>query len=299
MAAREAYAGRVLVVEDDESTALFVTRVLSRSGFDASWVCDAEQATVRMDHESFDVLLADYRLPGRSGMDLARDTRQACPAMGIAVMTSFAEGDTADEAIASGADDFLEKPLHSSNLVARMSDLVSRSRSAGRASRSPSGLGAIGSMETAPGSSPSVGDPGSPAVAESGSEEREALRDAGSPVADAEVAGDATCSRLEGADGVYRARFSALSEIEESRLTHGCEGWRDAFSRGEAGAIDRDLLARVAHPAMSYLVAQRLLLQRAVAPILMWASGAPAISIGSNAGIVAAPVTSPDWSITG
>jgi hypothetical protein len=153
-------------------------------------------------------------------------------------------------------------------------------------------------MESAPEPSTSVEDSGSPAVAEGGSGERTAMRDAGSHRGDAEVVGDPMRSRLEGADGVPRARLSAMSDAE---VSHGsdCEGWWDACSRGEVTGLDRDLLARVAHPAMSYLAAQSLLVQRAIVPVIMWASGAPAVSIGSNAGIVTAPVTRPDWSIAG
>ncbi|HEV8065955.1 MAG TPA: response regulator, partial [Acidimicrobiales bacterium] len=148
MTAREAEAGRVLVVEDDESTALFVTLVLKRHGFAAAWVMDAEQASQRMEHELFDVLLADCRLPGRSGVDLARETRQAQPGMGIAVMTSYAEADTETTARSNGADDFFQKPLHSSNLVKRIGALVTQSRASGaRSSESPPARGAISLAE--------------------------------------------------------------------------------------------------------------------------------------------------------
>jgi DNA-binding response OmpR family regulator len=46
-------------------------------------------------------------------------------------MTSFAESDTEDTARSNGADDFFEKPLHPSNLVTRIGDLVTRSRTFG------------------------------------------------------------------------------------------------------------------------------------------------------------------------
>ncbi|MHB1887297.1 MAG: response regulator transcription factor, partial [Acidimicrobiales bacterium] len=156
MAVREATQGRVLVVEDDESTALFVTRVLTRNGFEASWVTDAEQASERLGREAFDVLLADFRLPGSSGMDLARHTRQSMPSLSIAVMTSFADSHTEQTALSSGADDFFEKPLHSSNFVARIGALVTRSRAAGERAGSPPARGTLqaGPVESAPGASP-------------------------------------------------------------------------------------------------------------------------------------------------
>jgi hypothetical protein len=112
------------------------------------------------------------------------------------------------------------------------------------------------------------------------------------------VADGAAQPRHEGADGIRRARSSALSDGDDLQSS-GCEGRREAVSREETGREDRDLLARIAHPALNYLVAQRLAAARAMVPIMMWASGAPAISIGSNAGDVKAPSTRPGWSLAG
>jgi len=294
MSAGEAAAGRVLVVEDDESTALFVTRILSRNGFEAAWVTDAEQASERLGNELFDVLLADYRLPGRNGMELARDTRQSQPGMGIAVMTSFAESQGEQVARSNGADDFFEKPLHVSNFVARIRDLVARSRTSGVQAGSPSVRGPqAGPMESAPEVSPRSNASGPPSVAGSGSDKRAVTRDTVLAQLDAAAADGAAQPRHQGTDDDCRARFSARSDPED-RDGPGCDGWRDAFPCGEDGCYYRDLLARVAHPAFSSFIASRLALPP-VEPMVMWASGAPAISIGSNAGQVTARLTRPGW----
>jgi CheY-like chemotaxis protein len=292
---REASLGRVLVVEDDESTALFVTRVLSRNGFDAAWVMDAEQASERLENEPFDVLLADCRLPGRSGLELAQEARRSRPCIGIAVMTSFNEGGTADSARASGADDFFEKPLHSSNLVTRIRDLVMRSRAFPEGpSTSSSQRDAHGAPPRAsvPEVAPRSDAPGPPNVAESGSSERAVPRDTAPAPQDAEAAEGAARPRLEGVDGIRRTRSSAVSE-EEGSPNSGCEVRQDVFPREEAGHLDRDLLARVAHPAFSRLIAQSIAAELAMDRVLIWAYGAPAVSIGSRAGRVMAPSTRP------
>ncbi len=263
MAAREATQGRVLVVEDDESTALFVTRVLARNGFEASWVTDAEQASERLGREAFDVLLADFRLPGLSGMDLARHTRQSMPSLSIAVMTSFADSHTEQTALSGGADDFFEKPLHSSNFVARIRALVTRSRAAGVRAGSPPARGTpeAGPVESAPEASPRSDASGSPDRCEGGP---------------ASPGGPAQAS--------------------------GCERWRDASPREDGSAI----LARAAHPAPGRLLGHGLVNRRPVGQmpagreaggaVLVWASAAPAVSIGSRAGRVSAPRTRPGWS---
>jgi CheY-like chemotaxis protein len=286
----------VLVVEDDESTALFVTRVLSRNGFDAAWVMDAEQATVRLGAELFDVLLADYRLPGRSGVELARDTRQSQPNIGIAVMTSFVEAGTEEEARTNGADDFFEKPLHSSTLVTRIRALVSRSRGGDdRVPDSPPARGALWATPAvpAPEVSPSGGASGPLGVAEGGSEARAVTRESARAPLGPTVAGEALHPRREDADGACQARLSAQFEPLVAPET-GCEGTSEATPREEADQYDRYLLARASHPAISYLLAQRSV-ARVIHPILMWASGTPMVSIVSRVGSVTDTHSGPDW----
>lgn len=302
---REAGPGRVLVVEDDESTALFVTRVLSRHGFHAAWVTDAEQASERLEAECFDVLLADYRLPGCDGMELARSTRISQPGMGIAVMTSFAEVDTAETARSNGVDDFFEKPLHSTNFVARIRELVARARAHRSQAGSPSARGPAeaGPMESAPEVLPRSGTSGPPAIAGSGPGGRAAARDAAQAQAGTTVAEGTAQPRHEGTDGDGRARFTAFastSELASSEASSeiGCREATDALSREEAGGEGRDLLARCAHPAMRYLIEQALACRRVVEPILMWSSGTPTVSIASSAGELMA-ATRTGWSAIG
>ncbi|MGO9196617.1 MAG: response regulator [Acidimicrobiales bacterium] len=123
--------GRVLIVEDDESAAVFVTRVLERAGFESSWAIDADQASVLLADTNFHVLLTDFRLPGRSGLELVSETRTMQPEIGIAVMTSFNEPDLERRARSRGADDFFEKPLTGSTLVSRIATLVERAKFSG------------------------------------------------------------------------------------------------------------------------------------------------------------------------
>jgi hypothetical protein len=81
----------------------------------------------------------------------------------------------------------------------------------------------------------------------------------------------------------------------------GCEGLSEANPREEADRHQRYLLARASHPAISYLLARRLVAQRLVAqrsvaqPILVWASGAPMVSISSRVSTVTDGRSGPDW----
>lgn len=298
MTAREAGAGRVLVVEDDESTALFVTLVLSRNGFEAAWVMDAEQASRRLEDEPFDVLLADCRLPGRSGVDLARDTRLSRPGIGIAVMTSYAEADAELTARSNGADDFFEKPLHSSNFISRIRELVRRSRASGtRTPDSPPVRGAFAEavpVAPAPEVSPACEASGPQPVAESGPEEQVVTRDT-TALGGAHWSGSATAPPVEGTGGAHRARISAQFPSISSGSA-GCEERQREHLGGGSGQADRDPLARVSNPAPLVSQVECPASQPPPSqPVLLWASSAPSTPIRSGIGPVAAPGTGPDW----
>ena len=269
-------AGRVLVVEDDESTALFVTRVLRRHGVNAAWVVDAEQASVLLADQSYDVLLADCRLPGRSGIELAADARRLLPEMRVAVMTSFSARDMEQAARSSGADDFFEKPLHSANFVARMTELVHASRSAlPRPKKAPPASTArpVSLVVTAPGDSSDDEHPESPQVAESGPGEQAPIRGGVLAWRDTDRTSGSGGPLGEGTGGISRARCSALLRF----LGEGASGYHaenDAVLPDSPPLSEKDLRARAWHPS-----AWRR--QMSHPPFIMWASAAPAVSVGS------------------
>jgi hypothetical protein len=239
------------------------------------------------------VLLADYRLPGRNGLELALDARRSRPRIGIAVMTSFAEEGTEREARANGADDFFEKPLHSSNFVTRITDLVTRSRASG----SPAPEACEAPLMTAVAQDTPAGVATQlPKVAGSGSGERAMLRDVVFAPLDSAVAGNGGHTQPEGTDGLRRTRSSALPDPGSSHDS-GCEGLCDAIPRKEVGLLDPHLLARALHPNLAFAdVMAQFGPLRAFHPVTVWASGAPEVSIGSGVCRITAVDTRPDWS---
>jgi CheY-like chemotaxis protein len=120
----------ILVVEDDESAATFVTRVLERAGFVPSSVVDAEQATTLIEQKRFEVLITDLRLPGTNGLELIGSAREAQPDMAIVVITSHNEPGLEKRARSVGADEFLEKPFTASALVSVMRSLLAKQSAA-------------------------------------------------------------------------------------------------------------------------------------------------------------------------
>lgn len=207
----------VLVVEDDESAATFVTRVLQRAGITSVWTIDAEHASDLLATESFDVLLTDIRLPGRSGLDLAQEARANRPGIGIAMMTSYNEAGLERRARSLGADDFFEKPLTPSSLVSRIVSLLERPGGGGSDPTPRRGGRRAAKNDRTPASGSSESGAGSGAGTGTGSARRNGSAssgDSGGPVSASMTATVHTIRRARSfAHPLEAPRVAVLSEI--------------------------------------------------------------------------------------
>lgn len=131
VADRPISGARVLVVEDDASTRVFVTRALEHGGFRVVAVESVPPAVeLLMADAGWDVLLTDIGLPGASGFDLVAEARRLRPNLPIAMMTADASVDAAVRALRSDVADFLTKPIAPDTLVAQISGIIERARAA-------------------------------------------------------------------------------------------------------------------------------------------------------------------------
>ncbi len=115
----------VLLIEDDEETAEFVSRLLHGAGYETSIVDRGEDALQRIAEIGPDIVLLDIRLPDISGIEILRQIR-ANSIMPIIVVSGFGKDNERVIALESGADDFIVKPFSSPELVARVKALLRR-----------------------------------------------------------------------------------------------------------------------------------------------------------------------------
>lgn len=114
----------ILVVEDRESLRRMLERALAQEGYKVSTSANGEQAASRLAKESFDLVLTDLKLPGMSGIDVLRASREAQPRLPVVVLTAFGTVGTAVEAMKLGAADFLEKPVEIEDLFQLVESLL-------------------------------------------------------------------------------------------------------------------------------------------------------------------------------
>jgi DNA-binding NtrC family response regulator len=102
---------RILVADDDAVTCQLLTEVLTRDGVTVIGETDPRHALARAREEPIDLAILDVCMPEMSGLVLLRGLRERQPELPVVVMTAFGSIDTAVEAIASGAVDYVSKPM--------------------------------------------------------------------------------------------------------------------------------------------------------------------------------------------
>jgi two-component system, cell cycle sensor histidine kinase and response regulator CckA len=102
---------RVLLVEDEEGARQGLSELLGMLHYDVSAVASGEEAAQLPADPPFHLLLTDFRLPGATGLEVARSLSERWPAMKVVVMSGYAPDDLARDLFSEGAVHFLQKPF--------------------------------------------------------------------------------------------------------------------------------------------------------------------------------------------
>lgn len=111
---------RILIAEDEARLASFLEKGLRSSGFTIKVVPDGPGAAALARDEEFDLLILDLGLPGQDGLAVLRELRRDGQRLPVIILT--ARDDPADKVagLEAGADDYLAKPFHFEELLARV-----------------------------------------------------------------------------------------------------------------------------------------------------------------------------------
>jgi two-component system, OmpR family, response regulator len=122
---------RILVVEDEKPIARDVVQALSEAGYIAETCGDGEEAWFLAETENYDAIVLDLGLPRLDGISVLKKLRAAQVLTPVLVLTARSAWMEKVEGIDAGADDYLAKPFHMQELLARISALLRRSVSHG------------------------------------------------------------------------------------------------------------------------------------------------------------------------
>ncbi|QQR40003.1 response regulator transcription factor [Devosia rhizoryzae] len=118
---------KILVGEDDDRIAEVLHSALSRSGFEVHRESDGEAVWFRADSESFDAIILDLGLPQMDGLTVLKRWRRGGLQTPVLILTARGQWEERVEGIEAGADDYVVKPFHALEIVARMRALIRRS----------------------------------------------------------------------------------------------------------------------------------------------------------------------------
>jgi DNA-binding response OmpR family regulator len=120
---------RILVVEDEMAIARLVRDYLEHAGFDVTLTGDGDAALASARGARPDLVILDLGLPGRDGLDVARELRQTST---VPIVMLTARGDESDRIVGLelGADDYIVKPFSPKELVARVRAVLRRTDTA-------------------------------------------------------------------------------------------------------------------------------------------------------------------------
>jgi len=113
-------AARVLLVEDEPGIVDFVRRGLQATGFAVRVAVDGIEGERLVLSESFDAIVLDLMLPGRSGLEVLAAVRGAKSSVPVIVLTARGEIEDRVAGLDAGAVDYLVKPFSMAELVARV-----------------------------------------------------------------------------------------------------------------------------------------------------------------------------------
>ena len=115
----------ILVIDDDDRLRLLLKKYLSKNKFKVSTCPNIEKANILLQEFSFDIIILDVMMPGKTGIDflLEKDNNIKTP---VLLLTALDQITDKIKGLKSGADDYLTKPFEPEELLLRINNILKR-----------------------------------------------------------------------------------------------------------------------------------------------------------------------------
>ncbi|MGX7106466.1 response regulator transcription factor [Hutsoniella sourekii] len=117
---------QILIVEDDQAIHQLIEEILKKTNlYEVASAYSGTEAVLQLQHRSFDLILLDLMLPGLSGHQVLQTIQDKYHG-GVIVVSAVGELDDKVQLLRLGADDYLTKPFHQEELLARIESVLRR-----------------------------------------------------------------------------------------------------------------------------------------------------------------------------
>jgi two-component system, OmpR family, response regulator len=117
---------KVLIVEDERKIAAFVRKGLEAQGFLIEVAANGDEGFLLATTRPYDAVVLDIMLPGKDGLSILRNLRERKNPLPVILLTARSELNERLEGLNLGADDYLTKPFHIEELIARLHAVTRR-----------------------------------------------------------------------------------------------------------------------------------------------------------------------------
>jgi len=121
---------KVLLAEDDPKQAEYVRKGLVENGYAVDWVTDGREALSYCLYSACDLAILDRMMPGMDGLSIVKAMRAAKIQTPVIFLTALSDVDDRVDGLLAGGDDYMIKPFHFSELLARIVALSRRPKEA-------------------------------------------------------------------------------------------------------------------------------------------------------------------------
>ena len=114
---------KLLIVDDEKEVCANLSEYLARRDFEVTVAISGKEATSILRTTFFPVIILDIKMPDADGMEILKDAIKQHPNSKIIMMTGFDEENQRDECLASGAYDYITKPIRISEILKKIEAL--------------------------------------------------------------------------------------------------------------------------------------------------------------------------------
>lgn len=117
---------KILLAEDDATSAEYIRKGLVENGHVVDWVTDGRDALTHCLYNPVDLAIVDRMMPGMDGLSLVKALRASKSDLPVIFLTALGDVEDRVDGLMAGGDDYLVKPFHFSELLARITVLARR-----------------------------------------------------------------------------------------------------------------------------------------------------------------------------